>query len=334
MCPQQYFLEYVLGHRQISNKKADKGTIVHKVLEICALCKQALQNGETTIQDEIVGEVLTSQYEPEYLDFITESVYNYYTSAITVHQWTERDRQDCINWVWKTLKYNDGMFDPRNRLVVDAEVRFDFEIDRPWSNYEYEIDGEKITGNLAMKGTIDFITELSADTYEAIDWKTGRRKDWATDEVKSEAKLYKDPQLRIYHIALKHVYPHVKQFIITINFINDGGPYSIFFDDNDIEPTLEMIRKKYEKIKNTTQPELKRSWKCSKLCDYGKTTFAGTNITPITETRPFQVTRVGQQMTKCEQIKYLTKKHGIDWVMKNCTSPGFCVSQYRPPGEV
>ena len=37
MCEQQYFLEYVLGYRGPSGQKADKGTIVHKVLEILAV---------------------------------------------------------------------------------------------------------------------------------------------------------------------------------------------------------------------------------------------------------------------------------------------------------
>ena len=163
---------------------------------------------------------------------------------------------------------------------------------------------------------------------------TGKRKDWATGEIKNEPKLYRDAQLRMYHVALKRLYPNIHDFLITINFTNDGGPYSIFFEDQDIPLTMEMIRKKFEKIKNTKQPELKKSWMCRTLCDYGKTTFEGSSLEPLCETKPFQPTRVGQTMTKCEQIKYLTRKHGIDWVMKNCTNPGFCVSQYNPPGEV
>ena len=35
-CQMQYFLTYVLGHRSDSNKKADMGTMVHKVMEILA----------------------------------------------------------------------------------------------------------------------------------------------------------------------------------------------------------------------------------------------------------------------------------------------------------
>lgn len=40
MCEQQFFIEYVLGWRGPSNQKADKGTIVHKVLEILAIIKK------------------------------------------------------------------------------------------------------------------------------------------------------------------------------------------------------------------------------------------------------------------------------------------------------
>ena len=42
MCEQQYFLEYVLGYRGPSGQKADKGTIVHKVLEILAVIKKEI----------------------------------------------------------------------------------------------------------------------------------------------------------------------------------------------------------------------------------------------------------------------------------------------------
>ena len=62
MCPQQYFIEYVLGIRSPSNKKADKGTIVHKALEILAFIKLAKQNKEQIVSDEIVGIIDISEY--------------------------------------------------------------------------------------------------------------------------------------------------------------------------------------------------------------------------------------------------------------------------------
>ena len=86
------------------------------------------------------------------------------------------------------------MFDPRNRKIVDAEPHFDFVIDEPWADYNYTLNNENIHGKLAMKGTIDLITEVDDGVYEIIDWKTGRRLDWATGQEKTFAKLQKDPQ--------------------------------------------------------------------------------------------------------------------------------------------
>ena len=179
-CPMQYYMEYTLGWRGPSNKKADKGTIVHKVLEICAVAKKGLQDGKKIIVDEHIGRVSTGNYKSEYLNKVISRGYEYYTTRIPHHEWTEKDAKDCEKWSWKALQYNDGMFDPRNRDVVAAEPHFDFIIEEDWSEYSYTINNEKVSGNLAMKGTIDLVTDLGEGVYEVIDWKTGRRLDWAT----------------------------------------------------------------------------------------------------------------------------------------------------------
>ena len=46
-CQLQYFITYVLGHRSTSGKKAQLGTIVHKVMECLAVCKKRLQGRQT-----------------------------------------------------------------------------------------------------------------------------------------------------------------------------------------------------------------------------------------------------------------------------------------------
>ena len=60
MCPQQYFCEYVLGWRGKGGLKADKGTIVHKILEIMCLAKKAEQDGLSSFVDDVIGEVITN----------------------------------------------------------------------------------------------------------------------------------------------------------------------------------------------------------------------------------------------------------------------------------
>jgi len=39
-------------------------------------------------------------------------------------------------------------------------------------------------------------------------------------------------------------------------------------------------------------------------------------------------------MTKCEQIKYMTDKKGIDWVTDNMMNPLHTIGKYQAPGEV
>ena len=331
MCPQQYLMEYVLGWRGKGGIKADKGTIVHKALEIMAVAKKAKQDGLSSFVDDILGEVPSSGYD---LNDITERIYTYYSTAFSYHNWQPKDLKDCINWTWKAVKFNDGMFDPRKRNVVEAEPHFDFEVDEPWAKYEYNLNDEKINGTLSMKGTIDLVTKVDDGFYEIVDWKTGRRLDWATGEEKTFAKLTKDPQLRIYHYAASQLYPEADQIMITIYFINDGGPFSICFTKKDMPETKKMIRKKFEEIKSTRIPRLKRSWKCSKICHQGMSTFEGTDVHPMLETRHGKVTPYGQVMTKCEQVRYEIEKKGMDRIVSEYTSPGHDVAKYKAPGSI
>ena len=150
-----------------------------------------------------------------------------------------------------------------------------------------------------MKGTIDLVTDLGDGVYEVVDWKTGRRLDWATGEQKTQANLFTDAQLRIYHYAVKHMFPDVSTFLISIYFINDGGVFTLHFQDKDLKDTEEMLKQKFEFIKNTDDPKIirhidpKQSWKCTKLCHQGMTTFEDTHVASIKEHRPRQKTPYG-----------------------------------------
>lgn len=330
MCEQQYYLEYVLGWRGPSGQKADKGTIVHKVLEILAVIKKAIQDDITIIKDEIVGDVDVNNYN---LDSIVDTVYKYYSSASTHHKWTPKDLSDCRAWTYKAIEFNNGMFDPRNRNILCPEQHFDFTINRKWAEYSFDTPEGKISGNLALKGTIDLITLANEKTIEVIDWKTGRRLDWATGQEKTQEKLENDPQLRIYHYAISHLYPHIEHIIFSIYFINDGGPFSICFDKSDLPVTENMIKTKFETIKSVKRPKLNKSWMCTKLCHFGKTTFANTNIEPITEYRDGQICNNGSTMTKCEQVKHDIELYGIDMATALYKHPNHVFGKYKAPGS-
>lgn len=331
MCEQQYFLEYVLGYRSPSNKKADKGTIVHKVLEILAGIKLSEQNKQDKYIDDILGEISVKNYD---LDHISERVYGYYTSQFKHHEWSNKDLKDTHVWVHKALTEHNGIFDPRSRNIVQPEQHFDIVIDKTWAEYKYDTKDGIVEGKLAIKGTIDLITEVNSSTLEVIDWKTGRRLDWATGQEKTLEKLYKDPQLKLYHYALSKLYPQYDHIIMSINFINDGGAFSMCFDRSDLPSTEDLIRKKFEEIKNCNKPRLSKSWKCTKLCYFGKNTFENhSNILPIIEYRDGQVCSKGNYMTMCEQIKHDIELNGMKNVVDNYTVDGYSVGKYKAPGS-
>lgn len=339
MCEQQYFIEYVLGRRGLSNKKADKGTIVHKVLEILAIMKKNQQDNIDSFHDDIVGKIdlnTSDMFDNNFVLALVNKVYDYYTGECKHHPWTEKDRKDCVEWVSKTLRSNNRLFDPRRREIFRSEQHFDLVIDKDWAKYIYDVKGEKISGNLAIKGTIDLVTKIDDTTLEIIDWKTGRRLNWATGKEKTQEKLEEDPQLKLYHYAIHRLFPEFKHIIVTINFINDGGPFSVCFDnEQNIAATEYMLREKFQKIKATTRPNLNKSWMCSKLCHFGKNTFQDDkHVLPILEYRDHQIVQKNSCMTQCEQIKHDIDLHGIDHAVDKYQLPGYSIGTYKAPGEV
>jgi hypothetical protein len=320
----QYFITYVLGHQSDSGKKAELGTIVHKVMEVLAKLKKFAQDNpkklKLCIQDEAVGEINIKKselYTAKFIDELLQKSYNFYTSE-SKNSFSKADQNDCLKLVWDTLSYNDGQFDPRYRKIVAAEPHFDIPIDEDWAFYEYEVNGKMIKGQLAIKGTIDLVTESSDGIIEVIDWKTGRRLDWATGEEKTYEKLCSDPQLLLYNYAISKLFPEYKQSIMSIFFIKDGGPFSMCFDKADESRFLNMLKERFKDIQknNTPKPisEDRQGWKCTKLCHYCKNNWPGTDT------------------NMCIHIENVLKTQGMDEAIKQCTKPGFDIGFYSAPG--
>jgi hypothetical protein len=320
----QYFITYVLGHQPDSGKKAELGTIVHKVMETLAKLKKYQQDNpkktKLIITDEAVGEINIKKadlFTDDCVKDIIQKSFNFYTSD-SKHNFTKGDNESCADLVWNTLSYNDGQFDPRYRNIVAAEPHFDIPIDEDWAHFDYKVGDKTIKGQLAIKGTIDLVTESSEGIIEVIDWKTGRRLDWATGEEKTYEKLCSDPQLLLYNYAISKLFPEYKQSIMSIFFIKDGGPFSMCFDRDDEKRFLNMLKNKFEDIKknNTPQPisQNRDNWKCTKLCHYCKNNWPGTDT------------------NMCIYIENSLKSKGMDETIKHCTKPGFDIGFYSAPG--
>lgn len=332
-CSMRYYLEYCLGWTGPANAAAVKGSAVHKVLEILALIKKAQQDGLSYIVDTDVLKKIDIKDIPD-TDKLTDQVLDFYAKNNGHLNWSQKDWRDCRAWVNKTLTMCGGIFDPRDRQIVQPEREFDIEIPYEWAKYSYVIDGQKIEGQLSIKGTIDLLVQVDDDFYEIIDWKTGRKFNWGKGVAKTDEDLKKDPQLMLYHYAATLLYPEISDILVTINFINDGGPTTVAFTKKDLKKTEEMLKRKFELIKSTSIPRLNKGWKCSKFCHQGRSTFEGTGIEPQIEDRECQVTPEGNYRTKCEQTKYMIEKKGMAWVNANYTKPGFSVAHYKAPGAV
>lgn len=324
-CEQAYFIEYVLGYKGKSNLAADKGTVFHKIMELLAKAKRAHQDNIDIITDDIVGEIHWHNID---IKRILDKVFEYYSTKYNQHNWAEKDLTDIERWLHYTLTLNGGMFDPRKRNIIHPELHFDFEINKAWANYVF---GD-ISGQLALKGTIDLITDVGNGVYEITDYKTGKtRKDWNTGKEKDCITLKDDPQMRFYHYAMFNQFPNIKMLIATMFFTQAGGPFTVHFTKEDLPETEDMIRKKFEEIRACQKPRLTKTWKCEKLCPYSKI-WNEPQIHNIQEFRYGEVTPRGNTMSLCELAKFEIERKGIDRTIKEMTNEGFGIGQYSPPG--
>ena len=312
------------GHQSVSGKKAQLGTIVHKVMECLASCQQRIQNGppkQMSIEDDKLGKIDFTKRKLGTKKFVNELVdlsYDYYTSTC-VHNYTNADHKFCKDMTWIALEYNSGQFDPRQRKIVASEPHFDIPIEEDWAKYSYDLpNGQTLEGRLAIKGTIDLVTEIDDETIEVIDWKTGRRLDWATGEEKTYEKLCSDPQLLLYYYAISKMFPDYKQAIMSIFYIRDGGPFSMCFDQEDQDKFLGMLKERFEDIQHNQAPKLisknRNHWKCTKLCHFYKNNWEGTNT------------------CMCKHVDTHLQEYGMEDTINNCTKEDFVLGHYEAPG--
>ncbi len=308
-CPMQYYLGYVLGHLQDSNKAAEKGTIVHKVMEILA---------NHNLNKDIEYKELWSD---KYVDSLVEEWYGYYRDkSAVIDKFKPADYRDCLKWTHMELDYNNGQFDPRKRDILTVEGKFDIPIEEPWAYYGYELpNGDRVEGQLSIKGTIDLVTKDNGN-LEAIDYKTGQRKDWATGAVKTYSYLQNDAQLLLYHYALSHMYPEYDCAIMTIFFIRDGGPFSLCLCKEDNKRFLHKLEKRVEEIKNCVSPKMlsnrQTHFKCQRMCHFYKNKF-----------------HTDSKDNMCMETKKSIQSIGMEATTAKLTKPNFSINYYHSPGS-
>lgn len=250
-----------------------------------ALAKKANQEGSNLVCDEEVYKEPVEMGLDVNIEDLCRICFDYFTKTLN-QDWTykieknvpgtpERYFKRLVNSVNLVLNSD---YNPLKRHIVQPEQDFVLDVKEDWANYDYQYFGERLKGTLGIRGIIDLITK-DGEFIEVIDWKDGRRFNWTTGEEKTYAKLMKDPQLLIYYYAIRKLYPDVKNLIITIFFINDGGPFTLCFTDSDFVKVEKMVKEKFEKVKSTTIPRLNKSYRCKLFCHFGKNSFPGSSKT-------------------------------------------------------
>jgi len=267
----QYFFQYVLGFRGNTNKKALMGTIVHRVMQVLADKKIAQSNNEELLVNDDIQNLEFDECDDT--DFVTELCFQYYDSHEPEVGLDESDLKTCKKWVKKAIAYNDGMYDPRNQEVHVTEHFFDIEIKKPWAKFSYDVDGKKIEGYLSIKGTVDLIIKEDTAYFQVLDYKTGKRLNWATGKEKTQEDLQKDVQLLLYYYALKNLHPDW-EFYVSIYYINDGGVFDVVFSEDDYIKAENILKQKFEYIRSVKQPKQlshdQTHWKCQRLCKFSE----------------------------------------------------------------
>jgi hypothetical protein len=278
MCPQKYLFTYVLGMKDKDNAKAIMGSVTHKNLELLGKQRIAQQNKKRSFVDEEFGKITFSKASVEYFNELSHAYYEKIFPGLMPHN----SKKITLEWTNIAITKHGGEMNPLNQDIHAVEEFFEVEIPHDWANYSYKVGDEVIEGRLGLKGTVDLIVREDDVFFHIMDYKTGRRYNWATDKVKTYDCLSEDKQLLLYYYALRLKYPD-KHFYISIYYINDykidkenvpGGIFTFAFDDKDFKKAEGMIRKQFETIRDDKFPRVISKtcnhFKCQRLCAFSQ----------------------------------------------------------------
>jgi hypothetical protein len=278
MCPQKYLFTYLLGMKDKDNGKAIMGSTMHKNLELLGKQKIAQQNKKRSFVDEEFGKINFSKCSIEYFNELSHSYYEKLFPGIM----PKNSKKITLEWTHLAVTKMDGEMNPLNQNVHAVEEFFEVEVPHEWANYSYKVGDEVIEGRLGLKGTVDLILKEDDVFFHVVDYKSGRRYNWATDTVKTYDCLSEDKQLLLYYYALRLKYPD-KHFYISIYYTNDytidkvfvpGGVFTFAFDDKDFKKAELMIREQFETIRDDKFPRVISKtcnhFKCKYLCAFSQ----------------------------------------------------------------
>lgn len=255
-CAFAYFMQYILGIKSGTGKAALQGKIVHLALEWMArLRKRDKTNVDPMWLLNRAWDNLTDEHPDIGLRKVTTRI-----DKETGDFKEAADFKKC-RFAMETI-LNDRFYNPYNLNIVDMEKWFAMEL--PGEEWQCQ-DKDGDPHQFAVRGFIDVAHEIDEDTLEIVDWKTGNRKDFYTQDEIDEETLMREVQPRLYHLAAYFLYPQYKNILITFYYANSDGPITISLSQDDIVLTIAALHRFFTVISKDTLVRRNRTWKC-KMC--------------------------------------------------------------------
>ena len=255
-CPFAYYMQYVLKMESQAGKAALQGNIVHRVFEWMIKLKKA---GKTNVDPMWL---LDRSWDEHLKEFPHVEIRKVTTrkDKITGKLKEAADFKKCRIALEEIL--NNEYYNPYKLNCIDSERWFALEI--PGDEWKC-LDSDGNEHQFATRGYIDLVHEIDSDTIEIVDWKTGARKNFHTQEDIDEEVLTREIQPRLYHLAAYFLYPQYKNIITTFYYTNSGGPVTIAFSEDDLALTISTLHRFFTTVKGDTLMRRNRWWTC-KMC--------------------------------------------------------------------
>ena len=235
-CPLQFKYNYIEKPdiKKKQNAEAFMGSMVHDTLE--KLYKDLKYNKINTIEEVLAyyNSLFKESYSEDKVEIIRE--------GFIIENYRETGEKYLINY------YNQYKpFDQSKTLGLEQEITISF----------YDSLKDK-TYNLV--GYIDKLALISEDHIEIGDYKTNA-------QAKTQEEVDKDRQLAIYMIAIKKLYPFVKEISLSWYFLSAGIKQTSYRTDEQLKVLEEEVIENIRDIEDAKEKDYFPA-KPSALCDW------------------------------------------------------------------
>ncbi len=158
-------------------------------------------------------------------------------------------------------------------------------------------------GGIAVRGVIDRINRIDHETVEVVDYKTNRL-------INSRQEVDENLQLSVYAIAVRQLFPWVRQVRLTLHFLRHGVKISTTRTEEELAAVSEYVRVLVGQIEADHAFEARLQSSCQycehrKSCAAYQTALAG-NVS-IIASEPEDLERVAVER---ETVAGLAKLYG------------------------